>query len=331
VILQVLIACPVDGKPLTHQACRRRQLERRLVEDEKTRKKRPGPPAREHCASGTCAKGAEVAAALEAEDVSSATCPKCGTAYVGPEADRPCPECAPFRAQGPERRAEYSARLWVGEVPNTGIAPPARRDVGLTPEDIAATAARVRLVASGRRPRPAPAFPPRVADPAEPQAREVAPDSFPRGPSSAGPGLPATAAAPVQQGGTPPAPPAPVHTAPPPATPAEEETMPKGYARGAACKSCGATGPRHKKACPEDGAKPAAAPKAKAAPVPRAAKVRAVRAIAGEDLDEMPVEQLVERRDAYDAAIDRRVALVEEELAALKAAASKARARAEAA
>lgn len=84
--LDVLFTCARFG-PLTHGACRRRQLELRLVEDpKKPGTKRPGPPTYAFCASGECVTGTAIAAALEAEDVSSATCPKCGTAYVGPEA-----------------------------------------------------------------------------------------------------------------------------------------------------------------------------------------------------------------------------------------------------
>lgn len=75
-----------------------------------------------------------------------------------------------------------------------------------------------------------------------------------------------------------------------PAEPAKEETMPKGYARGAACRSCKATGPRHKKDCPEDGS--VAAPEV---PAGGGGRRKAAR--------ELDTEGLLARRDALLAEV----------------------------
>lgn len=324
--LDTLFTCERFG-PLTHKACRRRQLELRLVDDDKKPgKKLPGPPIYEYCASGECVTGAAIAAELEAEDVSTATCPKCGGAFVGPEADEPCPACAPARAADRARRAEYSSRIWAGEVPNTAIAPPPRRG-GLTEEQEREIAARVAAVATGRRrPRLAPAPPSRAPDPTEPLGRELAPaekrvEPVEVGGHATSPGKP----------GTSPAPTAPVHAAPTsaPASPAEEEPMEKICSNckkkplrsdntSGICSAC-------RKAPEKNRAKDGAAPPAKASPAPakvtRIAKAPRLprRRDRAADLEAMTAAELASEREhalefveAIDEEVGRRRAQLDE-------------------
>jgi hypothetical protein len=143
--LDDLVSCDRFGH-LSARACRRRQLERRLVEDAKG-KKRPGPFVYERCASGECVKGEAVAADLRRLEVLTSTCATCGSAYVGPEAAAPCPSCSPGKLLPEKRRGEISTRIWSGEVPNTGIAPPTHRDAGLTVAQEQGIAARLAAAA----------------------------------------------------------------------------------------------------------------------------------------------------------------------------------------
>jgi hypothetical protein len=105
------------------------------------------------------------------------------------------------------------------------------------------------------------------------------------------------ATSPGKPGATP-VPTTPVHVAPAPATPAEEEeTMPRGKLAEPR-KCCGSLGTKHKADCPEVGGKPAPKPKASAAPakVTRLEKPRRVRGVDA-DLEAMKIPDLQEERE----------------------------------
>jgi hypothetical protein len=121
-MLDTLFRCDHFGQTFAFRHCRRRQLERKVEIDRKTKATFAGLPVYPHCALA-CVKGREVAQELEAADVSAASCPKCGTAYVGDEADAPCAACAGARGGAP-REPQMSERLWNGETPDVAIAPP---------------------------------------------------------------------------------------------------------------------------------------------------------------------------------------------------------------
>jgi hypothetical protein len=187
-----LVACDRFGR-LSARACRRRQLERRVVEDAKG-KMRAGPFVYEHCAVGGCVTGDAVAADLRALKVPTSVCDACGRAYIGPEATGPCPSCSPGKVLPETKRTEVSTRLWSGEVPDVPIggppasATPPRKPITFGPPPAA------------RAPAPTPQV---VVEEEEQPARDISPTPSPSEPSRAGPGSPAAAAAPAQQGGTP--------------------------------------------------------------------------------------------------------------------------------
>ena len=87
--------------------------------------------------------------------------------------------------------------------------------------------------------------------------------------------------------------------------------MPKGYARGAACKTCGSTGTKHKAGCAEDGGKPAA--KAKPLGMP-------ARGSKGPDLAGYTVTQLLALIVAAQAELERREQDLKEQLDAIRTA-----------
>lgn len=98
---------------------------------------------------------------------------------------------------------------------------------------------------------------------------------------------------------------------------AKGDTMPKGYARGAACKTCGSTGTKHKMGCAEDGVDaPPAAPKKLRAVPPRKPSAAAREG----KVEAMEVDELVELRNLVDEELGRRQAELLRQLAAVKAA-----------
>jgi hypothetical protein len=133
------------------------------------------------------------------------------------------------------RGAPITTLVWTGEVPNVPIAPLARRDFGLTPDQVHDVAERV--AAAGRMPRVAPPAPTPRSDTRPEAAQEH-------------------------------------HHEPPAPTPDEEESMPTGI-RAEPCKGCGTKGSKHRqvdgKDCPERGK---SAPPARAAAAPKVVALR---------------------------------------------------------
>jgi hypothetical protein len=180
--LHELVVCDVlrgtFPRGVPRRACLRRQLEL-------AREGKGWAPKHPSCAA--CPFGGQVRALVEAAGIVLGSCARHGSAIVGedrceacageaPERQErpPCLECGstskhaatcsrpgrePRTRSGAERAshpvvtlrgAPVSTVIWSEGAPDAPIAAPARRDVGLTPEDTQAAAARVR--AALRRP-----------------------------------------------------------------------------------------------------------------------------------------------------------------------------------
>lgn len=315
---RVLIPETLDGhfwcahfeREILGRHCLRRQLERKQTKHPKTMKLVATEPANGYCAT-TCAQGRGIRALFAV--VPKGACDRCGTAYVGAAAAAaPCGECEAARVEAgkepprgflpPPAGPPEQSRIWNGEAPDTPLGPPpaTSKHSGVRPAQPATFGTDPeRAAAAGRRAREAAAAP-RI----EVEKRAEAPVTHP------------------------PAPRASVNPEGAPARPAEEETMAE-----KTCSECGKAlrGDNTRGHCGDRRACAARAGGkggAKPAPPPRATKPRpekrggARRTNGREDLDDLPVEELIEWRDEIEAAIARRVTRAEEDLAALRAAVS---------
>lgn len=136
-LLQVMFTCEryrsdfPRGMPV--KACLRRQLDRQ----ESTKPGELGPARRPFCA-GECSVGAAHRASAEAEGIPLRSCPGCGSALVGADAE-PCAACAARRLEEgkdvprgalPAVGPGVSSRIWSGEVPDVPIGGPGKRRGG---------------------------------------------------------------------------------------------------------------------------------------------------------------------------------------------------------
>jgi hypothetical protein len=154
-------------------------------------------------------------------------------------------------------------RIWT-EKPDAPIAAPPRHDIGLTPEQTREVAARVAAAEAAPRLRTTPAHPRVAVVESMPMRAPVTScacgcgralrsdnrSGYAGNCGSSQSALRLARHAANQQQAT--------HELPATAPAEEEDVMPKGYARGTPCKTCKATGPRHKKGCAEDGKAPPA-------------------------------------------------------------------------
>lgn len=306
--MDTLFHCDHFGREFAFRHCRRRQLERKATIEKK--KPTAGAPVHEFCASGVCVRGLQVAAALEAADVPSASCPRCGTAFVGPEADRPCPDCSAARAREREPMVQ-STRIWTGEAPDLPIGgPPASANPPRKPITFGPPPSR-----RASPPRElAPAAATERAEPAEPQARELAPNEKRMARSG-------EEASHVMSPGKPGAPPtpiaAPVNPEVAPARPAVEETMARGGAHEP-CRECGST-TRHKQGCSKPG-RGGGAPARKVSPAKPVERQsgRGLGPLDGWDVEDLLAarehirEELKRRRDESKATLSKLDAALEE-------------------
>lgn len=305
--LQTLVQCErfkhlfPEGMPA--RACLRRQVERQAG----ARKGTLGPPRMAYCASGECALGYATAQRAAAVGVVLAPCLTCGAAIPK---DDPCEACTttatektkPAKGYLPALGAPAQGRIWQpGEVPDVPIGrPPGAPTAG--EERAAAVAARVREAA------------PRVAPSSfEDKKQEVAPEAAES--TRIIPGI-----------------------IPGPAKPAESRERENEMADKictncrktplrsdnssgicAACRRAPAAG-RAGGSCPAAKKKPVLPPKPKAARRRLTKKLSdAIPNVAG-GLAVIPVDQLLELRDAVLAEIRRRKEQAESELATLNSA-----------
>jgi hypothetical protein len=249
---------------------------------------------------------------VEAAGVALGTCEKAGHAIVG---TGECDTCAEERSVHEVKRRDASRpppqeRIWAPGAADAPIAPLPRHDTGLKPEDVEATAARVREAMSrAQAVAPSPATP-APTTPADTRAPPAAP---PRATCACGCGreirsgnrsgyagscgrsqsalaLARRAANEQQTTQEPPAP-----------TPAEEEdAMPTGV-RAAPCPGCGTKGSKHRqvngKDCPQRGTGRGAAPETPPARGDRPARKVVVLRRPGAPAQPPDVDALLARRE----------------------------------
>jgi hypothetical protein len=106
---------------------------------------------------------------------------------------------------------------------------------------------------------------------------------------------------------------------------AQGETMPKGYARGAACNTCGSTGTKHKAGCAEDGGKGKTV-RVQALPAEQLRKVfeRGAEQAPSVRVGRMTLDELLLWRTCVGEELARREKQLEEQLASVRKAIAEA-------